>query len=69
MSRPQVKIVDATSGQEIVRDATDSEIAQMELDAADAIKRKQAKAEAEANRQALLDKLGITEEEAKILLG
>jgi hypothetical protein len=29
----------------------------------------EAKAEAEAKRQALLDKLGITEEEARILLG
>ena len=29
----------------------------------------QAKAEAEAKRQALLDKLGITEEEARLLLG
>ena len=29
----------------------------------------QAQAEAQAKRQALLDKLGITEEEAKLLLG
>jgi hypothetical protein len=29
----------------------------------------QAKAEAEAKRQALLDKLGITEDEARLLLG
>lgn len=31
--------------------------------------RAQAKAEAEAQRQALLEKLGITEEEARLLLG
>lgn len=45
---------------------------QAEVDAAiEAIKQEeiQAKAEAETKRQALLDKLGITEEEARLLLG
>jgi hypothetical protein len=69
MTKPQVKIVDATTGEEIIRDATDAEIAQMELDAANATARK-AEAEAKAaQRQALLNRLGITEEEARILLG
>jgi len=69
MSKPQVKIVDVTTGEEIIRDATDAEIAQMELDAANAAARK-AEAEAKAaQRQALLNRLGITEEEARILLG
>ena len=68
-SKPQVKIVDAISGEEIVRDATAEEIAQMELDAADAAARK-AEAEAkEAERQAILDRLGLTADEAKLLLG
>jgi hypothetical protein len=67
--RPQIKIVDVTTGEEIIRDATDAEIAQMELDAAEAAT-KQAEAEAKAaQRQALLTRLGITEEEARILLG
>jgi hypothetical protein len=68
-SKPQVKIVNATTGEEIVRDATADEIAQMQLDAANAIA---AKAEAEAKaaeRQALLNRLGITADEAKLLLG
>jgi len=69
MTKPQVKIVDATTGEEIIRDANDAEIAQMELDAANAAA-KQAEAEAKAaQRQALLNRLGITEEEARILLG
>jgi len=64
----QIKEVNCTTGEEIVRDATAEEIAQMELDAADAAARK---AEAEAKAQAkaqLLAQLGITEEQAKLLL-
>ncbi len=69
MSKPQVKIVDVTTGEEIIRDATAEEIAQMELDAANAIAL-QAEADAKAaQRQAVLNRLGITEEEARILLG
>jgi len=68
-SKPQVKIVNCETGEEIVRDATTEEIAQMELDAANAAT---AKAEADAKadeKQALLDRLGITADEAKLLLG
>ena len=65
----KIKEVNCTTGEEIVRDATAPEIAQMELDAANAEARK-AEAEAKAaQRQALLSRLGITEEEARILLG
>lgn len=69
MTKPQIKIVDVTTGEEIIRDATDAEIAQMEIDAANAEAKKQAEAQAAAQRQALLSRLGITEEEARILLG
>jgi hypothetical protein len=65
----QIKEVNCTTGEEIVRDANAEEIAQMELDAAVAAAR-QAEADAKAaQRQALLTRLGITEEEARILLG
>ena len=65
----QIKEVNCTTGEEIVRDANAEELTQMELDAADAAAR-QAEAEAKAaQRQALLNRLGITEEEARILLG
>jgi hypothetical protein len=67
-SKPQIKQVDCTTGEEIVRDATNAEIAQMELDAANAAARK-AEAEAkEAAKAQLLAQLGITEEQAKLLL-
>ena len=65
----QVKIVNCETGEEIVRDATAEEIAQMQLDTANA---KAAKAEAEskaARRQEILDKLGLTNDEAQLLLG
>jgi hypothetical protein len=65
---PQIKEVDCTTGEEIVRNATVQEIAQMEIDAVNAAT---AKADAEAKataKAALLSKLGITEEQAKLLL-
>jgi hypothetical protein len=68
-SKPQIKDVDCTTGEEIIRDATTEEIAQMELDATNG---KKVKAEIDAKaaeKQALLDKLGITADEAKLLLG
>ena len=69
LNTPQVKIVNCETGEEIVRDATAEEIAQMELDAANLAAR-QAEAEVKAaEKQALLDRLGITAEEAQLLLG
>jgi hypothetical protein len=66
---PQVKIVNVETGEEIVRDANAEELAQMEIDAANAAEA-QAQAQAQANaRQAILDGLGITAEEAQLLLG
>ena len=68
-TKPQMKIVNVETGEEVVRDATAAEIAQREVDAADATAR-QAEAQAKAaQRQALLTRIGITEEEARILLG
>jgi hypothetical protein len=68
-TKPQVKIVNCETGEEIIRDANAEELAQIELDATNAAA-KQAEATAKAaQRQALLNRLGITEEEARILLG
>jgi len=70
---PQVKIVNVETGEEIVRDATVEEIAQMELDSADSLLRKAtAEAEAEAKaaeKSALLARLGLTEDELKTIFG
>ena len=68
-TKPQIKIVNTTTGEEIVRDANAEELAQIELDATNAAA-KQAEATAKAaQRRAILDHLKITEEEARILLG
>jgi hypothetical protein len=66
---PQVKIVNCETGEEIVRDANAEELAQMELDAANAVARKAEADAKEAQRQVILDRLGLTSDEAKILLG
>ena len=68
MNKPQVKIVNAETGEEIIRDANEQELAQIEIDTANALARK-AKEEAKAQAKAdLLSKLGITETEAELLL-
>jgi predicted flap endonuclease-1-like 5' DNA nuclease len=68
-SKVQIKIVNCETGEEIVRDATAEEIAQMELDATNAAARK-AEAEAKAaEKQAILDRIGLTADELKMILG
>jgi hypothetical protein len=67
-TKPQIKIVNCTTGEEIVRDANPEEIAQIEIDASNAAA-KQTEAETKATaKAALLAQLGITEEQAKLLL-
>jgi hypothetical protein len=68
-SKPQIKIVNVETGEEIIRDANADEITQMELDAANA---KAIKAEAEAKeaaKAAILDRIGLTVDELKTILG
>ena len=52
-----------------VREMTDIELAQHELDKAEAAAQAAAKAAKVAARQAVLDKLGLTQDEAQALLG
>ena len=69
MSRPMVRIHDLSTNEIIDREMNDEEFAQWEADKA---KAELAKAEAEAKaaqKAALLNKLGITEDEARLLLG
>ncbi len=64
-----LKIVNVETGEVIERELTAEELTQKSKDAADA-SIKQAEAEAkEAQRQAILDRLGLTADEAKLLLG
>jgi predicted flap endonuclease-1-like 5' DNA nuclease len=68
-TKPQIKIVNCETGEEIVRDATTAEIAQMKLDA-DNAKARKAEAEAkETAKAALLDRIGLTADELKTILG
>ena len=66
--KPQIKEYNCETGIETVRDATDAEIADI---AARELEQAQSQAEAEAKataKAALLDRLGITADEAKLLL-
>jgi hypothetical protein len=66
---PQIREVNCTTGEEIVRDATTAEIIQIELDAANS-KQERIQAEAKATaKTAILDRLGLTADELKLLLG
>lgn len=69
MSRPIVKIHNLETNEVIEREMNDAEFLQFQSDQeikTAKVAEEAAKAQA---RQALLDKLGITEEEAKLLLG
>lgn len=68
--------INCETGETIERDLTAEEIAQMEIDAANALERRKAfeaeqkaKEEAKASALAKLSALGLTEEETKALLG
>jgi hypothetical protein len=65
----QIAEHDSITGQTIVRDMTADELAQRELDQAETAKQAEIEAAKAAARQAVLDKLGLTANEAKALLG
>jgi len=69
MSKPQVKDHNSETGEEIVRDMTDAELADYEAFQAAALQAIKDAKEAAKKREALLERLGITEDEAKLLLG
>jgi hypothetical protein len=69
MTKPIIKIVNITTGEEVEREMNATELAQWEADQASAAARQTAEATKAAAKQALLDKLGITAEEAQLLLG
>ena len=68
-SIPQIKIFNAETGEEIIRDANAEELAQIETDKAAQAIAAQAKAKAETDKAALLARLGLTEDELKTILG
>jgi uncharacterized protein (UPF0371 family) len=68
INKPQIKIVNCSTGEEIIRDATNEEIAQLEINSANDEKRKTEEEAKATQRQAILDRLGLTSEEASLLL-
>lgn len=69
MSRPIIRIHDLATNEVIDREMNDAEFAQYEADQAIATAKAAEEAAKAQARQALLNKLGITEEEARLLLG
>jgi len=73
MTRPTRVEVNCTTGETSIIELTDAEIAQMEADAAAAETQRKADEKAAADkaatRAAILDRLGLTADEAAILLG
>ena len=72
MTTPQINIYDAITGETIIRDMNETELAQHETDIAQAKKEAAAKAKADKikadTRQTILDRLGITNEELLAIL-
>lgn len=72
-TRPMVRIHDLSTDEVIDREMNDAEFAQYEADqaaqAAQAAAEAEAKAKAEADKATLLARLGLTEDELKIILG
>jgi hypothetical protein len=69
MTKPIITIVNAETGESETREMNDAELIAYEAIQADLLKEKQEIDAKKAKRLGLLEKLGITEEEAKLLLG
>jgi hypothetical protein len=67
-SRPMVRIHNAETNEVIDREMNDEEFAQYEADQAAAAELATAEAAKAAEKEALLNRLGITADEAKLLL-
>ena len=68
-SRPIIRIHNIETNEVIDREMNDAEFAQYEADQAAQAVAAEAKAKAEADKAALLARLGLTEDELKIILG
>lgn len=68
MTKPMITIHNVETGEVIEREMTNAEIAQKEIDEANALLRDQQLAQKAAEKAALLAQLGITEDQAKLLL-
>jgi hypothetical protein len=64
----EVTIHNVETGQIVTRPLNNQELAQQEIDAANAVAQKEAETHKAAEKSALLARLGITEQEAKLLI-
>jgi hypothetical protein len=69
MAYPEIKIIDCTTNEVIVREMTKEENDQLVKDKKEVEARKKALIDGAKAKQEVLDKLGITAEEAALLLG
>jgi hypothetical protein len=69
MTNPTIKIHNVETGEVIEREMNADELAQHEADVAASQDRLKQEAAKKAEKAALLEKLGISEDEAKLLLG
>ena len=68
MSKPMISILDAQTGEEVTREMNAAEFAQYKADQSDYEIQQAEKASKATAKAALLNKLGITAEEAVLLL-
>lgn len=68
MTKPMIRVHNTEINEVIDREMTDAEYAQYQVDAAYFNAKTQAEAQAEANKAALLTRLGLTADEFKTLL-
>jgi hypothetical protein len=69
MANPMIQIHNVETGEVIEREMTAAELKQAEADKAETLQIREAEATKAAEKAALLEKLGITEDEARLLLG
>lgn len=68
MTNPMIYEINVETGEETLREMNAAEIAQLEKDKAGKLASEQAEAAKAAEKAALLAKLGLTADEAKLLL-
>jgi len=69
MAKPIIRIHDLATDEIIDREMTNTEFAQYEIDQAKSLERQAEAATKETQRQVILDRLGLTSDEARLLLG
>ena len=68
MTTKKIAEINCTTGEEIIRDATAEELAQLELDKAELAKQAQELAAREKAKQDILDRIGLTADELETIL-